>query len=97
MNGGSAKIVRWRLRCFGRVQRVGFRFAAFCLARELSLTGWADNREDGSVELEVQGRLCALRQFVIRIKSREHIRIDRLELLTITTVPSEHGFKIRGD
>lgn len=96
MSDESTQTARWRVRFFGRVQHVGFRYTAFYLARELSLTGWVDNREDGSVELEAQGRLSALRQLVIRLKSKPRIRIDHMEVLEITPVPDERKFEIRG-
>ena len=97
MSDGTEGIARWRVRFFGRVQHVGFRYTAFYLARELYLTGWVDNREDGSVEMEAQGRVSALRQLVIRIKSRDHIRVDHMEVLEITPLPHERKFEIIRD
>ena len=47
--------VRRHLVFEGRVQGVGFRFEVMQLARELGLTGWVMNRDDGSVEAVVQG------------------------------------------
>ncbi len=35
----------------GRVQMVGFRYAALELAKELDLTGWVKNVQDGTVEI----------------------------------------------
>ena len=96
MSDESAQIARWRVRFFGRVQHVGFRYTAFYLARQLYLTGWVDNLDDGSVEMEAQGRVSALRQLVIRIKSEGHIRVDHMEVLEITPVPHERKFEIRG-
>jgi acylphosphatase len=39
----------------GEVQGVGFRAATRSLARKLSLTGFARNLPDGTVEVEVEG------------------------------------------
>jgi len=39
----------------GRVQGVGFRYAALQQAKALGLTGWVRNRSDGSVEAWVEG------------------------------------------
>jgi acylphosphatase len=39
----------------GRVQGVGYRFAALAEAERLSITGWVRNRADGSVEVLAQG------------------------------------------
>jgi len=40
----------------GRVQGVGFRYWARSTASALGLAGWVRNRDDGSVEVFVQGR-----------------------------------------
>jgi acylphosphatase len=39
----------------GLVQGVGFRWSAREAAQRLGVTGWARNRLDGSVEVEVEG------------------------------------------
>ena len=39
----------------GRVQGVGFRYWARSAAADLRLAGWVRNRDDGTVELVVQG------------------------------------------
>ena len=39
----------------GRVQGVGFRYAARNQARSLGLKGWVENQPDGSVRTLVQG------------------------------------------
>lgn len=40
----------------GRVQGVGFRYAAWRRATALNLAGWVRNRSDGTVELVAGGR-----------------------------------------
>ncbi len=47
----------------GRVQGVGFRFFCQSHAERLRLSGYARNREDGSVEVEAQGEYEALEEF----------------------------------
>ena len=44
----------------GRVQGVGFRNFTQMRARQLELTGWVRNEQDGSVRLEAEGPRGAL-------------------------------------
>lgn len=48
----------------GRVQGVGYRYAAVAEAERLGLQGWVRNRRDGSVEAVVCGAPAACRAFV---------------------------------
>ena len=45
-------IIAW---VYGRVQGVGFRYTTQQEARRLSLTGYARNKDDGSVEVVASG------------------------------------------
>ncbi len=51
----------------GRVQGVGFRYAAEALAQNLGITGWVSNLRDGRVELLVEGEEAGLKDFLNRI------------------------------
>ncbi|MFP3465971.1 acylphosphatase [Leifsonia sp. SIMBA_070] len=48
-------MIRKRAIVTGRVQGVGFRWAAREAAQRFGVTGWARNRLDGSVEAEIEG------------------------------------------
>ena len=50
---GAAK--QYEIVVHGRVQGVGFRYAARNQARSLGLKGWVENQADGSVLTVVQG------------------------------------------
>ena len=52
---GDFSPVRWGLHYTGTVQGVGFRWTTQNIPRERHLTGWVINREDGSVDMELQG------------------------------------------
>jgi acylphosphatase len=54
----SARLHLW---ISGRVQGVGFRFAAIDEARSLALTGWVRNTIDGRVEVVAEGGRDALK------------------------------------
>lgn len=60
---GDASL-RVRIVVRGRVQGVGFRYAAVTEARRLGLAGWARNAPDGSVEILAQGDPAAVRQLI---------------------------------
>lgn len=48
----------------GDVQGVGFRAWVVRQAKELSLTGWVKNREDGAVEVIAEGLKHDLEEFI---------------------------------
>lgn len=48
----------------GRVQGVGFRFAAIRQAAALGVTGWVRNRSDGRVETWVEGPDASVQQML---------------------------------
>ena len=87
---------RWRLRCFGRVQHVGFRYTAMYLANKLYLTGWVDNLPDGRVKMEAQGGVNQLNKLLAQLRSQPHIRIERMEIEEIEPDYAERGFRPRG-
>ena len=86
---------RWRIRCFGRVQHVGFRYTSVYLAKDLYLTGWVQNLHDGSVLLEAQGGTAQLRKFLIQLKSQKHIHIEKSDITVLPLQPYERGFSVR--
>lgn len=62
--GSEAAHVRARVLIAGRVQGVGFRFAARQVAQQQRLSGWVRNRTDGSVEAVVQGESAGVQAFL---------------------------------
>lgn len=48
----------------GRVQGVGFRYAAYRQAQSLGLMGWVRNCADGTVEAEFDGNRSALESMI---------------------------------
>ncbi len=90
----STAQARWRVRFYGKVQHVGFRYTALYLAKDLYLTGRVRNLPDGSVLLEAQGGTAQLRKLLIRLKSQPHIHIEKTEIEEIPLLPAERGFDI---
>lgn len=52
------------LQVYGRVQGVGFRFYTQRKAHELDICGFVQNKSDGSVYIEAEGKPEALEQFI---------------------------------
>ncbi len=77
--------VQYQIRVYGRVQGVGFRYAARNQARSLNLKGWVENRPDGSVHLVITGGHDACMKFVAWCKIGtgyswvERVEIDEME------------------
>ncbi len=57
----AARMARLRMIVSGRVQGVGFRYAAVGEAQELGLKGWVRNLPSGEVEIVAEGRKYVLR------------------------------------
>lgn len=92
----NASGVRWHIFFSGRVQRVGFRYTASRLAKELSVTGWVANLPDDRVEMEVQGPVGQLRKLIIQLKAQPYISIEHMDIMEIDVKPYEHKFEVAG-
>lgn len=55
---------RLSVRITGRVQGVGFRNFTQMRARQLGITGWVRNENDGSVRLEAEGPSAGLEELL---------------------------------
>lgn len=90
----TSGIIRKRMKIYGRVQGVGFRYRAEQAAGLLDVTGWVRNAEDGTVEMEVQGSEAAINKMMTFINGGTYVRIDRIETEIIGT-EKESGFGVR--
>ncbi|MBR5093586.1 MAG: acylphosphatase [Oscillospiraceae bacterium] len=90
------KSVRWRVLFSGQVQRVGFRYTAYYLARDLGLSGWAKNLDDGRVEMEIQGRPSQIRKLLLRLKAQPQLKIAGMEIQSVPVRPFERRFRVLG-
>ncbi len=79
----------------GAVQGVGYRWFARAAAQELGLSGWARNRDDGTVEVEAEGEPQALDEFVSRLRAGPPAAaVDAIEVQE-RRPRGERGFTIR--
>ena len=87
--------IRLRVRFFGRVQGVGFRYTAHYVARSLGLTGWVYNDDDGSVLMEIQGNGASVKKMIERLDSDRHIQIERMEKSSVPLDEYERSFNVK--
>lgn len=68
----------------GRVQGVGFRYSTMNKAKAYNLTGWVQNKIDGTVELEAEGVEEEVDAFLNELKLgfNQFIRVDDVKLDT---------------
>ncbi|MCD8188762.1 MAG: acylphosphatase [Clostridiales bacterium] len=89
----AADAVRRRMVFHGQVQGVGFRWQTANIARQLGLTGWVRNCDDGTVEMEVQGSRTDLDALLAALRRLRYARVDRVEVTDISTAP-EREFRV---
>jgi acylphosphatase len=71
---------RLSIKIYGRVQGVGFRYAAYEGMKRLGLEGLRRNELDGSVYIEAEGDEAALKEFLAWChKGPELAKVERVE------------------
>jgi len=67
------------IKIFGKVQDVGFRYAALHKAVELFLTGFVKNLDDGTVQIVAQGEQGSLEELASWVKiGPRFANVDRI-------------------
>ena len=90
-------MIRLYIRVSGRVQGVGFRWFTSMTAARLNLTGWVRNREDGDVEMEVQGDEGPVEDFVWAVsRGPRYAVVENMERHPLVPEPGEGSFHERG-
>ncbi len=86
--------IRQRIRFYGQVQGVGFRYTVQMAARDHLVTGWVKNEYDGSVTAEMQGYPNDIRRVIRDTQTHSRfIRIDRIENADIPVDVHETDFR----
>ena len=88
-------IIRRRIRFYGLVQGVGFRYRARHAAAAVGATGWVRNDVGGTVSMEIQGTPAQIDQVVGMIERGLYVRVESIESKTIPVEPDERGFVTR--
>ena len=82
----------------GRVQGVGYRWFVRSHATALSLRGWARNRRDGAVELEVVGPRERIENLIEQLRQgppASEVEDVAVHWLPLPTTGGPAGFEIR--
>jgi len=88
--------VRRRIVVHGQVQGVFFRDGSQREAEQRGLTGWVRNREDGTVEVAVQGDSDAVAGFVRWARrGPSAAEVNAVDVDDEAPVDGESGFEVR--
>jgi acylphosphatase len=79
----------------GRVQGVGFRYAALQAAREFEVAGFVTNLSDGRVHLEAEGARDQVDAFIAAVQERMHGHVRKVERQSSVRAAQFAGFTIR--
>ena len=83
--------------CRGRVQGVYFRASARREARQNGLSGWVKNRNDGAVEMIVEGEEDAVKDFLAWAQhGPSTARVDKVETKWRSYTGEFSDFRIAG-
>ena len=97
ITGDPGGTVRKRIRFFGWVQGVGFRWRACRAAEAYGATGWVRNEYDGSVSMELQGTEAQIDRVIMSLEQGRFIRIGAMDVRSIPPAEDERGFSVRDD
>ncbi|MBO4861824.1 MAG: acylphosphatase [Firmicutes bacterium] len=87
-------MVRKRMRFWGWVQGVGFRWRARNAAEAFGCTGWVSNEFDGSVLMELQGTEEQIDKVILTVEQGRYVRIENMSAETVP-LQDENGFYVR--
>jgi acylphosphatase len=91
----NSKVKAYKIRVFGRVQRVGYRRYTLDLAQELNLSGYSKNLPDGSLEVLIQGEENKINKFIEEMKNPPPpVKIIEFKVEEVNFNPAIKEFKI---
>jgi acylphosphatase len=79
----------------GRVQGVGFRYQALQVAKGFEVSGFVMNLPDGRVQLEAEGAVAEVRDFVVAVQERMEGYVRKVEQTETKRAAQFQGFSIR--
>lgn len=91
----DGNIVRKKLTFSGKVQNVGFRLETHEIGKRIGLKGWVKNKEDGTVETEVEGEEEKINYLINHLKSIRRASVKGVLIEEQEVVGEDEGeFKI---
>ena len=91
----ESSFIRRKINFHGNVQNIGFRFETYQIATKLGLTGFVRNKEDLTVEAEVQGEKNKILFLIEYMKGLKRITISEIVIEELEIVHNELDFKIK--
>lgn len=89
---------RKRMRVYGGVQGVGFRYFVRTHARRLAIRGYVLNRADGTVEIEAAGPVLAMAELIHTVGyGPPGARVEHIEQLPPGDDTLPEPFEVRRD
>jgi len=79
----------------GRVQGVGFRYAALRVAQEFEVSGFVTNLSDGRVCIEAEGSQEAVAAYIAAVEEKMHGYVRRVDRMSARRSPQFKGFTIK--
>jgi acylphosphatase len=79
----------------GRVQGVGFRYAALQVAREFEVSGFVANLPDGRVVLEAEGTRADVEAFLGAVHEKMDGYVRKVDRMADVRSPQFSGFSIK--
>jgi acylphosphatase len=79
----------------GRVQGVGFRYAALQVAKEFEVSGFVSNLPDGRVQLEAEGTPGEVAAYITAVEERMHGHVRKIERQGALRSAQFSGFSIK--
>jgi acylphosphatase len=79
----------------GRVQGVGFRYAALQMAREFEVSGFVSNLPDGRVVMEVEGTPEEVEAYIVAVQDRMDGYVRKVDRHPSARSPQFSGFSIK--
>jgi acylphosphatase len=79
----------------GNVQGVGFRYTAQMLAHKYACKGWVMNLSDGRVELEIEGDISDIHNFLQALRDEFEEYIHNIETHESTYTGAYSDFRIQ--